>query len=460
MNFINRKQELDFLNDKWMSGKAELLVLWGKRRVGKTELVKQFIQGKPYIYFMGESTSRQDQLRQISDFFADFFKEPLLATRGFAAWSELFMYLQQKKERLILVIDEFPYLMDAERGLASVFQKGWDENLRHSSVFLILLGSSIGMMETEVLGQHSPLYGRRTGQWRVEPLVFQQARLFRSNAGFVDQISHFSVAGGMPAYWLQFEDEKDIWKNIRDHVLAKGQYLYDEAEFILREELREPRHYFAILTAISQGKRRLAEIVNATGFASTLINKYLGILGDLHIVERELPVTEDKPHKSKKGLYRIQDPFLQFWFRFVFPRRSLLEMGQVDRVIAGIHNEWPVYMGGIYELVAAELLRDMGATSFPFSRIGRWWNRAEEIDVVAVNENENSILFAEVKFSNRPVGLNIYDDLLRKAHLVTWGHSGRREYFALFSAAGFTPAMVARARQNGVGLWEGEKRIF
>ena len=458
--FINRSDELAFLNSKWDQRGGQLIILWGKRRVGKTELVKRFIQDKPALYFAAEMTSRRDQISQFSVLCAEFYKDPLLASRGFGSWDEVFLYLGQKKERLVLAIDEFPYLLDADSAVASIFQNGLDEHLRATSIFVLLLGSSIGMMEREVLGQRSPLYGRRTGQWKVEPMSFRHVRRFRPDASFNDQISHYALAGGMPAYWLQFEDKLDFWQNVVQHVLAKGQYLYDEAEFILRQELREPRHYFAILSAISQGKRKLSEIVNATGFPPTLINKYLGILADLHIVERELPATENKPHKAKNGLYQIQDAFLHFWFRFVFPRRSLIEMGQVQLLAAGIRREWPVYMGGVYEQVCAELLTAAGADFFPFLRVGRWWNRTEEIDLVATNEEANRILFAEAKFTGKPVGTNIYDDLRRKSKLVVWGAPGRREQFSLFSAAGFTDAMLRLAETEGVALWEGEERVI
>lgn len=460
MTFLNRTAELSFLNEKWETNEGQMIVLWGKRRVGKTELVKQFIAKKPHIYFVGESTSSREQLKQLSGMMASFFQEPLLASRGFGDWSEIFQYLGHKKQRLVLVIDEFPYLLAAEPGIASVFQKGWDEHVRAAPIFLILLGSSIGMMESQVLGQRSPLYGRRTGQWRIEPLAFHHVRQFRPHASLADQLSHYAVAGGMPAYWLQLDKTRDIWQNLRGHVLAKGQYLYDEAEFILREELREPRYYFAILTAISQGKRRLSEIVNATGLSSSMINKYLGILADLHIVGRELPATEAKPHKAKNGLYRIEDAFLQFWFRFIFPRRSLLEMGHLDNVLAEIRREWPMYLGGVYETVCAEMLRESSAQFFPFQRVGRWWSKNEEIDLVAVNEEEKRILFAEVKYSTKPVGTNIYEHLLQKSRLVIWGEPDRQEHFALFSAAGFTDAMLGRAKKEGVALWRGDERIL
>lgn len=454
MPFIDRVTELQFLETKWLSGKAELLVLWGKRRVGKTELVKQFIQGKPSIYFMAESTGEKEQLHRFSKAIRHFFHEPLLETRGFSQWEEVFIYLQSKKERLVLAIDEFPYLIQSNPAIPSLFQKGWDEYLADSNICLILFGSSMAMMENEVLGYRSPLYGRRSGQWLVEPMPFKAAGLFREGKPFSDRLAHFAVAGGIPAYWLQLSPEKDIVANLQDHVLRKGEMLYDEVEFLLRMKLREPRYYFALLQAIAQGKRKLSEIVNATGLTQSLANKYLGVLADLRIVEHEVPVTEATPLKSKKGLYRIHDEFCRFWFRFVLPYRSELEMGRVDQVAQTIISRLPQYLVDIYEKVAWETLPAHMDSFFPFTAIGRYWDRGEKIDVVAVNPEMNAILFCEVKASEKPVGVDILEALREKVAKVRWGRAQRREYFCLFSKAGFTKALLEQADREGVVLFQ------
>jgi AAA+ ATPase superfamily predicted ATPase len=230
--------------------------------------------------------------------------------------------------------------------------------------------------------------------------------------------------------------------------------LYEEVEFLLRTELREPRYYFALLQAIAQGKRKLAEIVNATGLGQPLANKYLGVLADLRIVEREVPVTEEIPLKSKKGLYRISDEFCQFWFRFVFPRRAELEMGRADAVAADIVSHLPAYLGGVYEKVARETLMANVDSFFPFAAIGRWWDRNEEIDIVAVNSDHDSILFCEVKATEKQVGTDVLDALREKAHKVKWGSAARKEYYCLFSRKGFTAGLLEQARKDGVVLFK------
>lgn len=459
MEFINREKELAFLEEKWREKKPQLIILWGKRRIGKTELVKQFIKDKPHIYFLSESIGESDQLKRFSSSVGQFFKESLLETRGFGGWEESFRYVKEKNPRLVLVIDEFPYLIQSNTGIPSLFQKGWDEYWSKSNIYLILLGSSMAMMETEVLGYRAPLYGRRTGQWRVDPMTFESAGEFRKGKDFEDKLLHFSVAGGVPAYWLQFSPEKDFIKNLGDHVLKKGQMLYDEVEFILREELREPRYYFSLLQAIAQGKQKLSEIVNATGISQPTANKYLTVLSELKIVIRDVPVTEEKPLKSKRGLYRMRDEFFQFWFKFVFPNRAEIELDKIENVLNRIEKDLPQYISFIYEKVAVETVWKYMDRFSPLTSVGRWWDKNEEIDIVGINKDLNSILFGEVKWSEKPVGTDILDELQLKAQKVLWGKKGRRDFFCLFSRKGFTPNMIKRAGKEGIILFKGNMLV-
>lgn len=457
--FIDREKELAFLEQKWKEPKAQMIVLWGKRRVGKTELVKQFIKNKIHSYFLAESTHEKEQLKRFSSTIGEFFKEPLLMTRGFDNWEESFQYIKEKKKRFVLVIDEFPYLIQSNSAIPSLFQKAWDEYLSQSKIYLILLGSSVAMMETEVLGYKAPLFGRRTGQWKIQTMPFSDIREFRSSTSFEDQIQHYSVSGGTPAYWLWLSKRRNFYQNIKNHVLKKGEPLYDEVEFILREELREPRYYFSLLQAIAQGKRRLSEIVNSTGIQQPTANKYLGVLSDLDIVEREVPVTEDRPLKSKKGLYRIKDEFFQFWFRFVFPRRAELEMDNVDKVIERIKMEMSDYLSFVYEKVAIEIVKESSDLFFPFENLGRWWDKDDEIDIVGLNQEFNAVLFGEVKWSRKRVGENVFVELKTKAEKVKWGDTKTSRFYILFSKNGFTKGMLSLAKKEEVILFQYDKRI-
>lgn len=457
MRFINRENELRFLEEKWRTPGPQLIVLWGKRRVGKTELIKEFMKNKPSVYFLSESTSEKEQLIKFSRAIGEFFKESLLQTRGFNEWEEAFRYLKEKNQKIVVIVDEFPYLIQSNKAIPTIFQKGWDEYLSKSRIYLVLLGSSISMMEREVLGHRAPLFGRRTGQWQLTPMAFHEISDFRRGKTFEDRIMHYSLAGGIPAYWLQFSKENDFYTNLKEKALRKGEFLYNEVEFLLREELREPRYYFALLQAIAQGKRKLSEIVNATGLSQAIANKYLGVLTDLKIVERELPITEEKPLKSKKGLYRISDEFFNFWFRFIFPWRGELEVGRVDDVLSKIKRGMSQYISFVYEKVARETIWRFTDLFFPFEKAGKWWEKNEEIDIVATNSELNSILFGEVKWSNKPVGIDIYENLKLKAQRVFWGKRGRKEFYCLFSKSGFTEAMLKRAKKEDIRLFVDNK---
>jgi hypothetical protein len=457
--FFNREQELQFLNRKYSENGAQLIVIYGKRRVGKTELIKQFFRDKPHIYFLADKLPESIQLFDIARKVGEHFHDPLLSDRGFGRWEQLFAYLKEKttRERLIVVIDEFPYLVEGNTAVPSLFQKGWDEHLKDTQVFLVLLGSSVSMMESEVLGQKAPLYGRRTGQFNVQPFSFHELLPLFPKKSFEERLSYWGTLGGIPLYLLKFDPHLPFFENIRRFMLTKGELLYDEVEFILRQELKEPRNYFSILRAIALGKRKMGEIGSETGLPKNVLTKYLSVLRDLRIVNKEVPVTELQPEKSKLGLYSITDNFFKFWFRFIFLNKSLLEEGQIALVVAKIKAEMPQFLSLAYEDILPDILQHAyQATPLYFPHSGRWWLGNQEIDLVALNPEEKTILFGEAKWTNKPVGTNIFDDLVAKSGLVEWQKKKRQPHYALFSKSGFTPAMIKLAKEQGVFLFHGE----
>ncbi|MCL6473411.1 MAG: ATP-binding protein [Firmicutes bacterium] len=464
MAFINRLNELGYLNDKYRARGSQLIVIYGKRRVGKTELAKQFALDKPYIYFMADRASELDQLRQVSERIGDFYRDSFVAERGFVNWHQVFDYLASKRKRLLLIIDEFPYLASANPAVSSVFQKGWDEKLKSTNIYLILMGSSVAMMESEVLATKAPLYGRRTGQLLVEPMRFHHAKEFFPKKSFSEQFEFYSVLGGVPAYLLHFDPKKSLVANIRNHIISKGEVLYEEPEFILKEELREPRSYFSILRAISLGKAKLSEIMNETGFVKNVLIKYLSVLIELGIVVREVPITEKQPAKSKRGIYKITDPFFKFWFEYVFANRSYIEEGRQDYVLGKIRASFNQHVSEVYEQEAAIWLREHLASRHPKLEIiktGRWWSKSCEIDVVGLNEDNSTAIFAEAKWTSKPVGMNVLEDLLKKVEIFEseQGEAKVKRY-ALFSQNGFTDSLKKLARERkDVILFEGCKPI-
>jgi len=462
MKFIDRVSELQFLERKYKESGAQLIIIYGKRRVGKTELVKQFFKDKPHIYFLADRTSSFYQLKEISEKVGAFYEDTFLQERGFGNWIQVFEYLKRRKGKLIIVVDEFPYLIETDRAIPSLFQKGWDEHLKDSEIFFIILGSSISMMETEVLSYKAPLYGRRTGQLLIEPLRFRDCCQFFPKRSFDEWIALYAILGGTPAYLLKFDPSKGVWRNVKEKILSKGEFLYEEPEFILREELREPRNYFSILRAIALGKSKIGEIMNEAGLGKNVITKYLSVLSDLKIVQREVPATEMKPEKSKRGIYKIIDPFFKFWFGFVFPNRGYLEEGAQDYVLGQIRGRFSGYLSETYETAARELLWEFSkADKLPmnFTHIGRWWEKNEEIDIVAINREGNEILFGEVKWTSMPVGLNIFEDLKRKSKLVRFQRTRGKEVFVLFSKSGFTEGLLRKTKEENMFLIERDKIV-
>jgi len=449
--FINREAELEFMARSWLAEAAQLVVLYGRRRVGKTALLRRFGEDRVALHYMATRLPEAQQLRELGQELGRAIDEPLLISEGFQSWEQVFDWLAGSKHRIAFMIDEFPYLVEANRALPSLLQRAWDRKLSLSNSYVVLCGSSVAMMEREVLSESAPLYGRRTGQLRLAPLGFRDAARFLEGFGFDDQIRSWSMLGGVPYYLRLFDDRQSLNSNIHRVFLDLGAPLRDEVEFLLRQELREPRVYFGILSAIAAGQRKLSEILNSTGLSAPTVSRYLSVLQNLGLVTREIPASESKPHKSKKGLYAIADPFVRFWFRFLLPNRALLETGREDQVAERISADLDHFASGAYEQVCRdEVTRGLldRASSATWQRVGRWWNRNAELDLLAFSEDGESALFGEAKWSNRPVGTNILNDLKGTSTLVPIQPKPQSKHFALFSRSGFTDALLRDASRR------------
>lgn len=461
MKFVNRQDELASLEKIHRTGGFQFVPIYGRRRVGKTRLIQEFIKGKKALYFLADSVSETEQLKNLGRIIGEHFKDSILVDAGFKDWYQFFLYIKEKqKTRLIIVIDEFPYLVNSNPAISSIFQKGIDEYLKKTNIFLILLGSSIGMMEKEVLFYKAPLYGRRTASLEVREMTVDALKDFFPRRSFEEIAKIYSVFGTIPAYIEKFNPQHDIFRNIRDLILDKGSFLYNEVEYILREELREPRNYFVILKAIALGKRKLSEIINETGFEKSMVSRYIDILRGLRFVEKDIPVTEKHPEKSKQGLYRLHDKFFAFWFKYVFPNRSRLEIGNIDYVMKLIKDSFEHHISTVYEDVCMDMCKKLMADGLmQYTIIGKWWSRNEEIDIIALDEDSKTAYFGECKWSTKKVGEDIYKDLIRKSRLVDWHKDRRRDKFMLFSKSGFTPQMTEIAKQQNVLLIHGDRIV-
>jgi AAA+ ATPase superfamily predicted ATPase len=467
-NFVDRNKELAWLEESYKNAHKEgqLLILYGKRRVGKTELVKHFAKSRQSIYFVAEKGTAQDQLRTAKNIFADGFDDEVMRSVDFQSWRDLFRYIGQKLEShrdpLVLVFDEFPYLAESDNAMSSYFQIGWDEFLRDKKVVMILMGSSIAMMYKHALSYSAPLYGRRTGQWSLESFDYVQSKQFYGPANsFVNTFSLYAITGGIPAYARVFLGNKTLEGNIRRFILPEGSFLSVEPELLLSEEFTNPRSYLSILKAIGLGRTRFSEIVAATGIDSTALPGYLSTLTELRLVKKEIPVTERVPETSKTSTYSLSDSFLRFYFSFIYPNSSLIKGGNVDTLFQRYGEVLQQLVAKAYEDSSKQFV-EAAATDdrLPhFNKLNRWWNNNAEIDLVGLNDEENCILFVETKWSNQKIHTRVLDDLKQKATQVKWGEPDRREYFCLISKSGFTDELLIRAKAEGVVLIQEDRVI-
>ncbi len=424
--FVDRKTELEVLERKYRERGFQFIPIYGRRRAGKTELILQFIKNKQAVYFLATAGSKKENIRNFKDSAKSVIDLSFIADD----WESIFDYIAKNaKKRLIIAIDEFPYLLETEKGLSSIFQYIVDTRLRNTNIFLILCGSSLSMMYKEVLAYRAPLYGRRTGQLEIRPMGLKDAAGFFQSKSFEEIIKIYSVCGGMPAYLREFAENKSVFALIKDKILAKDAPLKEEIPFLLRQEFRDPKTYMAILSAISLGHRSVGKIINHCGFPNKSgIMPYLYTLEYLQYVEREVPVTETL--RSKKGLYFITDNFFDFWFRFVRRNLSLIET-DTDAALREIRKTFNMHVGFVFEKVCKEFLAE--SRIFPYSRLGRWWHRDMEIDLVALNEQSREILFAECKWQDRVNAERVVEELFEKSRHVEWNSEGRKESFAVFA---------------------------
>ena len=465
--FINRHQELAALERMFQSETAEFFVLYGRIRVGKTELLLEFCKNKRSIYFLGSQLKERDHLRQLTETARHIINDPLLQSLVFDDWESALIYFAQQaqEERLILVLDEFQYLCEDNAALPSLIQRFWDIHGKNSKLFLVLCGSQVSFMEREVLAERSPLYGRRTGQLRLMSLSYRDSGYFFPEYSAQEKLTAYGILGGIPAYLNRFVLRplsyspdglpQTLEQHIKAELLTPQGYLFDEVNFLLRMELREPRTYASILQAIAGGATRLNEISQRIGLRPTDTNKYLTVLRELGLVKRETPVTDRAPQKSKKGLYKIADNYVKFWFRFVLPNRSLIESGNADLVYRQlIASNLSHYMGEVFEDVCRQYVSYYWAEKLTITpkHVGAHWGSDFEIDVLTENIDE-SHWFGECKWWSAPVGENVLNHLVENATKVhnQWKRNPR---YILFSANGFTDALKERAEKEDVFLIE------
>ncbi|WP_169764760.1 ATP-binding protein [Campylobacter mucosalis] len=430
--FVNRLKELQILNDEYNANKFALTVLYGRRRVGKTTLLKEFIKDKPSIYFLATLENLSIVLKRFQHIIADFLQDSFLKNLELTDIKQLFEYISRINfdKKLVIIIDEFQYLAKLDDSIPSQFQLIVDEMLKNKNIHLILCGSIISMMYEQTLSYSSPLYGRRTSSIKLEAINFQYLKEFFPDRSKDELIEIYSVLYGVPKYLEMFRDSGDIFKSIEENILRPSGYLYNEPQFILQNEVNEPITYFSILETIASGEHKIGNIASRLGKNVQNITSFISKLIELEIIYKEVPITETNPAKSKKGLYFIKDNFFRFWFSYVLPYKSQLEMSNTSYALNKIKENFSGFISPVYEKLAISYLLE----KHNLLKCGRWWDKDIEIDAVGIGDD--FLIVAECKYSNKKIGIDVLTQLKEKSKNIDINLPIK--YFYLFSKSGFT----------------------
>lgn len=457
--FVGRAKELAELESIHDSDTFQMPVVYGRRRVGKTRLLTKFIEDKRAVYFQARRTNAEANLSMLSQ--AILSKIPGASGANYQSFDEAFDALGQlaSEERLVVVIDEFPYLAYSFPEISSLLQEKIDHSYApNSKLMLILCGSSLSFMEEQVLGYESPLYGRRTAQLKIEPLDFLTSLSILGDMPREDAAVCYGITGGVPAYLEKLDTSASLEENIKRLFLDPAGYLYEEPSNLMLQECRDPKQYDAIVQAIGNGNSKIAQIANATGIAASNAKLYLDKLISLGIVERELPLNETS---NKKAIYKICDQMFRFWYRFLPQNMGLVQNDLTDAAYARIKPHLSDYMGEAFELICKQFIFELarrGELPVLPVKTGRWWGTdartksQEEIDLL-IDDGEGSLLLGECKWRNEPAGEKVLKELVRKSELF----QRDSKQYTLFSKRGFTDACQQLAAQRGdTTLWSFE----
>lgn len=460
--FIGRESELQFLNDAYESDKAEFIVLYGRRRVGKTELLNEFCKDKDAIFYTCREYTDTVQLKSFTEKVKTYNISALDFVDSFSSWEHAFssiMMLPTDKKKL-LIIDEFPYACKSNESIPSVMQVLWDEKLRHENVMIVLCGSAMSFIERDLLSEKNPLHGRTTGIYKLKPLPFCDAQKFFPDYSCEDKIIAYAILGGIPHYLKQFNKNLSLEDNVKKNVLRRGCTLYNEVEFLIKQELREPAVYNTIIEAIALGNNSFNDILTKTQIEKSKLSVYLKNLIELYIVEKEFPALSKDKAKSNAsgGSYVLTDNFFRFWYSFAFRNLTDLENDDADGVWENdIQDSLHHFASKAFEQLSIEYMYAQNkAKALPFrmSSASRYWGKTNqiidgktrtvnlEIDILAPDNTKKKVIYGECKFTNEPFDMNEFKNLKSKIFI------GESIYYYLFSLSGFTDAVENEAVNN------------
>lgn len=464
--FIGRQEEIAALDRLYGKDAFQMVVLYGRRRVGKTTLIEHFAQGKRTLFFTAKEQSSTLNLRDFSAAIFECFGLPELAT--FNSWSDAFSFIAKQAaegdERLVFVFDEFPYAASADPSLPSTLQIAIDHELKHTNTFIVLSGSNEGFMESKVLGSKSPLYGRRTAQIKLMPFdYFDAAQMIPAVHDPRQLIRYYLTFGGTPYYLAQLDDRASYEENVESLLFDTSGLLYEEPIMLLRQELREPALYNSVLYAVAAGATKPKEVAERTGIEPSSVGKYLKTLEDLGLIVRSVPFGEN-PQRSKRSIYRLKDPFFAYWYRFVGPNVGAIEAGAGHAVARrrAFGDDLTTYEGKAFEGVCLQWLqRENRCERLPFlaSAFGSWWGtdpverEQVDIDVIAADAQSGEAIFGECKWRNEVNVAEALDVLSGRASLV--GDFGAR-WLYLFTKSAVKDSVRRKVARADVRLVDAE----
>ena len=463
--FVGRHQELEQLNQAYQENNFQFTVIYGRRRIGKTSLINEFLKDKKAIYYVALEENAEDNLKRFSDAISIFKNTDQGGKEKFANFEECFKEITRlaQEQRVILVIDEFPYLAKAYPTISSMLQSYIDHEFKETNLFLILCGSSMSFMERQVLGYQSPLYGRRTLALKLEPFKLSEAHEMLPKLSKEDAFIINTVCGGVPQYLSYMSDSMSVADNIKKNFLSKSGRLFDEPNNLLQQELRDPTNYNSIINAIASGASKHSKIAQSAHLQTGPLTTYLNNLIDLGIVEKKLPVTEQKKSKSKNIVYRICDGMFRFWYTFVGKQTDLIERGLTDLAWVKVQKGLSDFMGPEFEKYSQDFMwsQDMNEKIVPnpFIHLGNWWgtdkrtHQQVELDIVGFSDDERDGYFGECKWKNEPISRSVLEKLITNSEIFKYPI----KHYYLFSKSGFTDSCQELAEKINCQLFTFEK---
>ena len=454
--FHCRENELRDMNRRYNKNSFECLIVYGRRRVGKTALINEFCRDKPTVFFSALNASDKENLEALSKAICEKNHPGLDSAPVYQSFDAAFDEITRmaEKERLVFVVDEYPYLAKACKSISSRLQHIIDHTWKNGKLYLILCGSSMSFMEYQVLGYESPLYGRRTGQYKIGALTYREIVAFNPALTKEQQALIYGITGGIPHYINKLDVYDDVDEALKQNLFNTSSYLYEEPENLLKQELREPAIYNSVIAAIAGGASHSNEIATKVGIESTICAKYLKVLLDLGIIHRESPMTE-KP--GRKTIYTIGDNFFRFWYRFVPQNTSAISAGRIEQIYEPvIKRHFSGYMGLVFEQMCREyLLRYAENLPIIISDVGQWWGtdstakKEVQIDIVGTPVEGEEYIIGSCKFRNEPVGVDELELIRRYANVFG---KGKKYHYYIFSKSGFTAGLKEFGKQGEVRL--------